>query len=114
MAKVITDSKHYSDIANAIRENNMEKTTYKPEEMAEAIKNLETRKAVASLNVYEYTGMFTIELADGSMQTGAVSFDTNGIATGLSDDSGNTVSFVNGYPTMAIHSDGTTVPIVWG
>lgn len=114
MAKVITDDKHYADIAAAIREKNMEKTTYKPEEMAEAIKAIESRKAVASLNVYEYTGMFTYTTDDGKMVTGSVSFDGNGLATGLSDDKGNTVHFVNGYPTTAIPAEGSSVPIVWG
>ena len=114
MAKVITDEKHYADIAAAIREKNGEETKYKPSEMAEAIKVLESREIVSSLNVYEYTGMFTVMQEDGKMVTGSVSFDSNGQATALSDDSGNSVHFVNGYPTTAIHSDGTTVPIVWG
>lgn len=37
MAKVLTDNKHYTDIANAIREKNGTEDTYKPSEMADAI-----------------------------------------------------------------------------
>ena len=42
MAKVITDSQHYTDIANAIREKNGESTQYKPSEMATAIQAIES------------------------------------------------------------------------
>jgi hypothetical protein len=37
MAIVTTDSKHYSNIADAIREKTGEATTYKPEEMADGV-----------------------------------------------------------------------------
>lgn len=37
MANIITDNKHYTDIANAIRDKAQTTDTYKPEEMAEAI-----------------------------------------------------------------------------
>lgn len=114
MATVITDDKHYADIADAIREKNGEETTYKPSEMAEAIKALESKETVASLNVYEYTGMFTYQQEDGTMLTGSVSFDENGMATGLADDNGNTVHFVNGYPTTVIPAEGSSIPVVWG
>lgn len=40
MAIVITDDKHYEDIAAAIRTKNGEETTYKPSEMAGAIMDL--------------------------------------------------------------------------
>lgn len=114
MAIVKTNDKHYADIASAIREKNGEETTYNPSEMAEAIKVLESREVVSSLNVYEYTGMFTVMQEDGKMVTGSVSFDSNGIATGLSDDKGTTVHFVNGYPTTVNPAEGASVPIVWG
>lgn len=41
MAIVITDDKHYSDIAAAIRSKNGGSTKYKPEEMAAAINAIE-------------------------------------------------------------------------
>lgn len=114
MARVITDDKHYADIADAIREKSGEKTTYKPSEMADAIKVLESRETVASMTLYEYTSMFTFMQEDGKMVTGSVLFDENGMAARLSDDNGSSVNFVNGYPTGATHSDGSTVPVVWG
>ncbi len=40
MAIVVTDSKHYADIAAAIRSKNGEQTKYKPAQMAAAIKNI--------------------------------------------------------------------------
>ena len=40
MAIVVTDSKHYADIAAAIRSKNSEQAKYKPEQMAAAIKNI--------------------------------------------------------------------------
>ena len=39
MAKVLVNEENLTNIANAIRENNGETTTYKPSEMAEAILN---------------------------------------------------------------------------
>lgn len=42
MATIRTDSAHYTAIAEAIREKNGESTTYKPSEMAAAIKAVET------------------------------------------------------------------------
>ena len=38
MAIVVTDSKHYADIAAAIRSKNSEQAKYKPEQMAAATK----------------------------------------------------------------------------
>ncbi len=45
MAVIATDNKHYTDIANAIREKNSTADTYKPEEMADAIRSLPTGAA---------------------------------------------------------------------
>lgn len=42
MSKVLTDNKHYTDIAAAIREKNGKDDTYKPAEMADAIAAIET------------------------------------------------------------------------
>ena len=42
MAKVLTDSQHYTDIADAIREKNGESTQYKPSEMASAIQGIQS------------------------------------------------------------------------
>ena len=39
MATIITDDKHYNDIAQAIREANSGEETYKPSEMADAVRN---------------------------------------------------------------------------
>ncbi len=114
MAKVITDSQHYTDIAAAIRAKNGEETTYKPSEMAAAIEAIEGGKKVSGLSVYEYSGMFTITNDDGTMIRGSATFDENGLPTGLSDGNGNTVNFTAGYPTSAKDSDGNTATIVWG
>lgn len=40
MAKIVTDDRHYKNIANAIRESNGETTLYKPSEMEDAVRNL--------------------------------------------------------------------------
>lgn len=122
MAIVITDEKHYTDIAAAIRSQNGEETTYKPSEMAAAILALVAGgggegsevKKVASVNVYESIGMFVITYEDGTVVTGNATFDDNGLPTSLTDDNGNTVNFVSGYPTSAVDKDGNSVPIVWG
>lgn len=121
MAIVITDEKHYTDIAAAIRSKSGEEATYKPSEMAAAILALVARdgeggevKKVASVNVYESIGMFVITYEDGTVVTGNATFDDNGLPTSLTDDNGNTVNFVSGYPTSAIDRDGNSVPIVWG
>ena len=125
MAKGITDSRHYTDIAAAIRSKNGEESTYKPSEMAAAILALVAGggegggegsevKKVSSVNVYESIGMFVITYEDGTVVTGNATFDDNGLPTGLTDDNGNTVNFVSGYPTSAVDRDGNSVPIVWG
>lgn len=122
MAIVITDEKHYADIASAIRTQNGEEATYKPSEMAAAILALVAGggeggsevKKVSSVNVYESIGMFVITYEDGTVVTGNATFDDNGLPTELTDDNGNTVNFVSGYPTSAIDRDGNSVPIVWG
>lgn len=54
MANIITDNKHYTDIANAIRDKAQTTDTYKPEEMAEAIANLPTTEAFWDL--YQQNG----------------------------------------------------------
>lgn len=121
MAKGITDSQHYTNIAAAIRSKNGEESTYKPSEMAAAILALVAGggegsevKKVSSVNVYESIGMFVITYEDGTVVTGNATFDENGLPTSLTDDNGNTVNFVSGYPTSAIDRDGNSVPIVWG
>ena len=43
MATVLTDNKHYSDIAAAIRAKTKSSGTYKPSEMAAAIEGIEVR-----------------------------------------------------------------------
>lgn len=119
MAIKITDDKHYTDIAAAIRSQNGEEATYKPSEMAAAILALVAGeggevKKVSSVNVYESIGMFVITYEDGTVVTGNATFDDNGLPTSLTDDNGNTVNFVSGYPTSAVDNNGNSVPIVWG
>ncbi len=43
MAAIVTDSKHYSDIAAAIRAKTKSSGTYNPSEMAAAIEAIEIR-----------------------------------------------------------------------
>ena len=111
---VITDDKHYTDIAAAIRGKNGEETTYKPSEMAAAIEAITGGKKISELNVYEASGMFVVTYADGTMATGSATFDENGLPTALTDDNGNTVNFTSGYPTSATDGNGNIVSIVWG
>lgn len=59
MAKVLTDSQHYTDIANAIREKNGEETAYKPSEMAGAIQAIQSGGADFSEVEYKLSGGFT-------------------------------------------------------
>ena len=119
--KGITDSRHYEDIADAIRAKNGTKASYYPSEMAAAILEIQGSgegdsfggKEIAGLNIYENIGMFTIEYADGTTITGSATFDADGLPTGLTDDNGNTVNFTFGYPTSATNGE-NSVPIVWG
>lgn len=123
--KGITDSRHYEDIADAIRAKNGKENKYYPSEMAAAILAIQGTgegsesgggaggKEIASLNIYENIGMFAIEYEDGSTIIGSATFDADGLPTGLTDDNGNTVNFTSGYPTSATNG-GNSVPIVWG
>lgn len=116
MAIVTTNDQHYAGIAEAIREKNGETTTYKPSEMAAAILEIMggNVKKVTSVNVYENIGMYAITYEGGTMVTGSVTFDENGLPTSLTDDKGNAVNFVSGYPTSVTDKNGKIVPIVWG
>lgn len=58
MAKVLTDNKHYTDIAEAIRDKNGTETTYKPSEMAAAIEEITTGGAVEAITI-ESNGTYT-------------------------------------------------------
>ena len=123
--KGITDSRHYEDIADAIRAKNGTGNKYYPSEMAAAILAIQGSgeggeagggtggKEIASLNIYENIGMIAIEYEDGSTIIGSATFDADGLPTGLTDDNGNTVNFTSGYPTSATNG-GNSVPIVWG
>lgn len=119
--KGITDSRHYEDIADAIRAKNGTGNKYYPSEMAAAILEIQGSgesdssggKEIAGMNIYENIGMFTIEYADGTTITGSATFDADGLPTGLTDDNGNTVNFTSGYPTSATNGE-NSVPIVWG
>jgi hypothetical protein len=120
--KGITDSRHYEDIADAIRAKNGTGNKYYPSEMAAAIREIQGGgegssgaggKEIASLNIYENIGMFTIGYEDGTTITGNATFDANGLPTSLTDDNGNTVNFTSGYPTSATNG-GNSVPIIWG
>lgn len=119
--KGITDSRYYEDIAAAIRAKNGKTTKYKSYEMAAAIRAIQGGgeggtsggKEIAGLNIYENSGMFTIEYEDGTTITGSATFDANGLPTSLTDDNGNTVNFTSGYPTSAANG-GNSVPIIWG
>lgn len=127
--KGITDSRHYEDIADAIRARNGTGNKYYPSEMAAAILAIQGSgegsgegggegggaggKEIASLNIYENIGMFAIEYEDGSTIIGSATFDADGLPTGLTDDNGNTVNFTSGYPTSATNG-ANSVPIIWG
>lgn len=114
MAKGITDSQNYTNIANAIRARNGEETTYKPSQMADAIRAITGGRQISRLNIYESIGSFTISYADGGMVTGSATFDENGLPTSLTDDNGNTVNFASGYPISATNKEGFSIPILWG
>lgn len=53
MAGIITNSKHYEDIADAIRAKNGSTQEYYPEEMAEAIMALNTEKEWIKFGTFE-------------------------------------------------------------
>lgn len=114
MAIVYTNDKNYHSIADAIRFKNGEETKYKPGEMAAAIKAIDTGRKISRLNIFESTGMFTIEYEDGGMVSGSATFDENGLPVSLTDDNGNTVNFTSGYPYSATNKNGYTIPILWG
>lgn len=114
MAIVITDDKHYTDIAAAIRGKNGEETTYKPSEMAAAIEAITGGEKISELTIYEASNAFVVNYADGTTTTGSATFDENGLATALTDDDGNSVNFTSGYPTSATDSEGHSIVIMWG
>ena len=58
MAKVLTDSQHYTNIANAIRGKNGSSDTYTPAEMADAILAIETGGGNASTFVVSTRAYF--------------------------------------------------------
>lgn len=109
MAKIVTDNKHYQDIAAAIRTQNGEETTYPPSGMAAAI------LALSASRVTEVTttvaGSFRATFESGSTISGSVTFDESGLPISLDDDAGNTVEFSNGYPVSVTDSDGNVVSI---
>lgn len=52
MGKVMTDSQHYTDIANAIREKNGSSDTYLPSQMAGAIRALDASGGTAQTELF--------------------------------------------------------------
>lgn len=114
MAKGITDSKHYTDIAAAIRGKNGKETKYTPSEMAAAIYAISCGKTITGMTVYEESGLFTATYEDGTTVNGSVTFDSYGDATSLTDDAGNSVRFSVGRPVGATDSDGNMVSVYWG
>ena len=142
MAKVLTDDKHYTDIASAIRTKNGTETTYKPDEMADAILALEigsgggsgngsgdgsenggnsgsdtgvVEGVVTDVKVYAVAfnsvGDYYVTFEDGTVASGTVTFDANGLPIALSDDQGNSVTFFGSYPISATDIEGHTVTI---
>lgn len=79
MAKVLSNDKYYSDIANAIREKNKTTETYKPSEMALAIRAIEERGIPCTLVVETSAG--AIITATLGNTTVSVTANANGIAT---------------------------------
>lgn len=65
MAKVLTDNKHYSDIADAIRAKNGTEDTYKPSEMAAAIGAIEAGGAELPEEAFIITGDCSYRFANG-------------------------------------------------
>ena len=113
MAKGISDSQHYTDIADAIRYKNGTVIKYKPSEMAGAILDIEAGEKVSEVNIYDASGMFSITYTDGRMVTGSATFDEDGNPNSLTDSEGNSVTFEDGYPINARDKNGNTVPIIW-
>lgn len=125
MAIKITDTKHYADIAAAIRAKNGLNATYKPSEMAAAIAALEMNgdgtntdtssgAKITNVSVNEDSNSFVVTFDDGTAISGSAGFDSEGNPTDLYDDAGNTVVFSDGYPTGATDIEGNTVSITWG
>lgn len=78
MSTIVTDNKHYSDIANAIRAKNETNTTYKPSEMALAIKSLQSGGIPCTLTVETGAGAVVTATLDGT--TVSATADENGNA----------------------------------
>lgn len=79
MSTIVTDSKHYSDIANAIRGKNETSNTYKPSEMALAIRAIEFVGIPCTLTVQTGAGA-SVTATLGSSSVSATA-DSNGTAT---------------------------------
>ena len=96
MSIVLTDSKHYTDIANAIREKNGKTDTYKPSEMAAAIEEISGGGGGSALD-------YTVTVNDADGQPRAIYSVKNGVGniaepSGISrkkwvDEDGNTIKF---------------------
>lgn len=79
MSTIVTDNKHYSDIANAIRAKNETNTTYKPSEMALAIRAIEGGGIPCTLTVETAAGAeVTATLGNKTVSATA---NSNGVAT---------------------------------
>lgn len=114
MAIGITGSQHYANIAAAIRAKNGSENTYKPSEMAAAIKAIKGGENIVLISIYEHIDKFAIFFDDGSLLAGSVEFDENGVPVSLTDDAGDAVTFEDGYPITATDSNGHEVSIIWG
>ena len=63
MGRVMTDSQHYTDIANAIREKNGSSDTYFPSQMADAIKGISSGTELYTLGTNHASTSATFEKA---------------------------------------------------
>lgn len=100
MAKVLTDSQNYTDIANAIREKAETTATYKPSEMAVAIQNL-SGGIPCTLTVTTSPNATVTATLDGTTLTATA--DSNGVATFVIEEEGVwTVSATDGVSENSV------------
>lgn len=97
MAIVTTDNKHYTDIAEAIRTKNGSSTTYKPSEMAAAIKAIESSSGeIAKTTAIDYSnyasGVFVETLDTGEELEYTLTLDSEGKPISIATPSGDTVT----------------------
>ena len=98
MSQILTNNKHYSDIANTIRQMKDENTTYKPREMSSALKDIYSNEVEGTLPLtFESNGMPLID------------YRIDGASGGVGDRTSNLFDLKKAVKKKYINSNGDEV-----